>query len=123
MTTTNKLTGQESFLRQSLHDAWNDFVSSLQGNSNLKWDWIVVTASNKRQAAVYEEEINKRLEEKRIPSACRYLVVPDTDGKRIGSGGASLNAFAEIAHEIGLAQIAGQKILMIHSGGDSKRIP
>ena len=123
MTTTNKLTGQESFLRQSLHDAWNDFVSSLQGNSNLKWDWIVVTASNKRQAAVYEEEINKRLEEKRIPSACRYLVVPDTDGKRIGSGGASLNAFVEIAHEIGLAQIAGQKILMIHSGGDSKRIP
>ncbi len=123
MENTKELTAQENFLRQSLNDAWNDFELSIKDSASALWDWVVVTASNERQAAVFEKEIERRLEEKRIPSGCRYLVVPDTDGKRIGSGGASLNAFANIAREIGLDQVSNQKILMIHSGGDSKRIP
>lgn len=116
------LDGRKRFLAQSADDSWRDFASSLVGVAPT-WDWVVVTASNERQAEVYGMQIDARLKEGRIPSTCHYLVVPDTGGRRIGSGGATLNAFARIISEIGVEALLSQKVLMIHSGGDSKRIP
>lgn len=111
------------FLRQSYLDAWEDYGRSLQKNSFLKWDYIVLTASNEEQAASYRLQIEKRLAARQLPTATHYAVLPDPDGKRVGSGGATLNVLKYIAEQEGEEPFAGKRILVIHSGGDSKRIP
>lgn len=113
---------QNTFLAQSYQDAWKDYEYSLNNEKAAKWDWIIITASNERQADAYQLQIDKRMEEGRLPNSI-FAVIPDLDGKRIGSGGATLNVLKYISDKIGINSVVEQKILVIHSGGDSKRIP
>lgn len=117
------LSMQERFLSQSLKDAQRDYRSSLEPTFEGGWDWVVITASSERQAAAYQIQIDLRLEKGILPKTAQYLIVPDRDGRRIGSGGATLSVYAEIASRIGLENVSSQKIILFHSGGDSKRIP
>lgn len=123
MTMKEGLSAQERFLAQNVKDAWRDFEHSLESAGAQTWDWVVVTASNERQAEGYRRQLDARLEEGRLPRGARYLVIPDTGGRRIGSGGATFNAYAAIAESVGASEVSSQKILLIHSGGDSKRAP
>jgi fucokinase len=84
------------------------------------WDSVVITASNSRQADRYREEIDTRLRDGAIPADTQYLVVPDPENRRIGSGAATIHALAILAK---LRGELPQRILMIHSGGDSRRFP
>ena len=82
------------FLRQSYLDATEEYEKILNtnqiGNAGVKtWDYVVLTASDSRQAAAFQAQINCRLAESRLPVKTKYLVVPDRDDKRVGSGGAS----------------------------------
>ena len=43
------------FLRQSYLDAWEDYRRALRKKSFLRWDYIVLTASNEEQADAYDE--------------------------------------------------------------------
>lgn len=97
------------------------------------WTAIVVTASSARQAKRYEAEIARRLDAGKLPAGALYLVVSDLDDARIGSGGATLNALRALAQR-DLADSAaapssleawwnGRRVLIIHSGGDSRRLP
>ena len=79
---------------------------------------MVITASNEKQAEAYRAQIDLRLHNHLLPTSTKYLVIPDLDGKRVGSGGATLNVLAELKGDC-----KGKRILLIHSGGDSKRIP
>lgn len=56
-----------------------------------------------------------------LPSGTHYAVLPDFEGKRVGSGGATLGALRYIHEHSG--GFDGKRILVIHSGGDSKRVP
>ena len=56
-----------------------------------------------------------------IPESTHYAVLPDPDGKRVGSGGATLNVLRYVHENAG--SFENQRILVIHSGGDSKRVP
>ncbi len=114
---------QDKFFAQSYSDALEDYMYSCIGGKGENWDWIILTAANKRQAAAYELQIEKRKAEKRLPAGTRIAIIPDYEDKRIGSGGATLNVLRYIAEETGYEGLFGQKILVIHSGGDSKRIP
>lgn len=114
---------QEKFLAQSYKNAWADFDYICTHDNTVKWDWIIITASNNRQAEAYQLQIDKRLEEKRLPSNTRFVVIPDLDDERIGSGGATLNVLYYLAEQIGIENVSKQRILLLHSGGDSKRIP
>ena len=134
------------FLRQSYLDSWTDYESSLTKPSFIKWDYLVLTASNEEQARTYREQIDYRLKQGRLPADTHYAVLPDPEGKRVGSGGATLhvlNYIAEREREKGKGQkepgkisekasdkassgtsiFQGLRILVIHSGGDSKRVP
>ena len=62
------------------------------------------------------------LEKKVIPDRIHYAVIPDPDGRRVGSGGAAFNVLKYLA-DIEGEGFADKRILVIHSGGDSKRIP
>lgn len=114
------------FLRQSYLDSWDDYIRSLRKSNFIKWDYIILTASNEEQAEVYRQQINARLENHLLPDTTRYVVLPDPDGKRVGSGGATFNVLRYIAQvdgEVRENYFAGKRILVIHSGGDSKRVP
>ncbi len=75
------------------------------------WDYLIVTASNARQAEAYERQLKPH------SSARQALVVTDIDGKRIGSGGSTIECLFRIA------DLDRSRVLVIHAGGDSKRLP
>lgn len=170
---------QNLFRQQSMKDCEEDYQRSLRKSDFLRWDYVVITASNETQAESYRAQIRRRLAKKALPAQAKYMVIPDPDGKRVGSGGATLNVLRYLAEDIGAAGDAGigstvtgptgtdriaadtvgtdhtaadiagtdctaaagavsshttgafgteniysgKRILIIHSGGDSKRIP
>ena len=139
------------FLRQSYLDAWEDYKRSLNKRSFIKWDYVILTASNEEQAKGYRSQIEERLEKKLLPADTHYAVLPDPDGKRVGSGGATLQVLRYLSGQEkeeskasgessrpedsgdsdcsgesrgpGRNLFGGKRILVIHSGGDSKRVP
>lgn len=111
------------FLRQSYFDAYEEYEKSLRRENYPLWDYIILTASNESQAKTYRQQIESRVKSGYLPSSTHYAVLPDPDGKRVGSGGATLNVMKYVASHLGTTDFTGVKILCIHSGGDSKRIP
>lgn len=114
----------ELFLRQSCLDSWQEYNNWLE--SGKGWDYIVLTASNEVQAEGYRQEIAYRKASGFLPEGCEYIVLADPEGKRVGSGGATFNVLKYLActYSDGSAAVFhDSRILVIHSGGDSKRIP
>ncbi len=112
------------FLQQSCMDAWEDYQRSIRKNSFPAWDYVVLTSSNEAQAESFREQITYRRKQGVLPGRTEYIVLPDPEGKRVGSGGATLNALKYLSEEKGLrGDFHGGRVLMIHSGGDSKRVP
>lgn len=111
------------FLQQSYLDAWEDYRRALRKRSFPCWDVVVLTASNEDQASAYRKEIEYRLLNALLPAKTRYVVLSDPEGKRVGSGGATLNVLKYLEEKEGGREAFGKKVLVIHSGGDSKRVP
>lgn len=119
----NKELQSSLFLAQSYQDAWADYSRSLKKERFARWDYVVLTASNEEQAEGFREQIQLRRVEGLLPIQTKVLILPDPEGKRVGSGGATLNVLRAIAEEEKSGDFSGKKILVIHSGGDSKRVP
>lgn len=85
----------------------------------------MLTASNEEQAEGFREQIKLRNDEGFLPIQTKFLILPDPEGKRVGSGGATLNVLRAIAEEEeeNSGDFSEKRILVIHSGGDSKRVP
>ncbi len=112
------------FLSQSYEDAWTDYEKSLKKRYFIHWDYVILTASNEDQAKAFEAQIDFRLKQGLLPTQTKYAVLPDPDGKRVGSGGATFNVMKYIREESGSKDcFKDKRILVIHSGGDSKRVP
>ncbi|KAH0787522.1 bifunctional fucokinase/L-fucose-1-P-guanylyltransferase [Histomonas meleagridis] len=114
------------FQQQSYKDAWDNYEETLKKRTKLiMWDYIVLTASNEDQATSYQAQIDHRLKLHKLPSKTNYVVLSDPEGKRVGSGGATLNVLRYIARSNPSKEESFRniRILVIHSGGDSKRVP
>ena len=111
------------FLSQSYMDTWDDYLRSLKNEKFSGWDYVVLTASNEHQAEGFRAQLEERRSAGFLPLRTEFLVIPDPEGKRVGSGGATLGVIREIAALRGSADFSGLRILVIHSGGDSKRVP
>ena len=111
------------FLSQSYQDAWDDYVRSLNRDYFARWDYIILTASNEQQANGFRMQIEERIKCGYLSDRTHYVVLSDPDGVRVGSGGATLNAIKYIAQRENSSDFSGKRILVIHSGGDSKRVP
>ena len=111
------------FLSQSYKDAWEDYIRSLNRPNFIRWDYILLTASNEQQAEGFRMQLEERRKAGLLPSATHFAVLPDPEGKRVGSGGATLNVLRYIAEQESGANFRGKRILVIHSGGDSRRVP
>ncbi len=114
------------FEQQSYEDALTYYLNTLKNKEIPTWDYVILTASNEAQAKGYREQIEFRLSAGFILASTHYAVLPDPDGKRVGSGGATLNAILYVKAEeekLGNPTPFNKRILVIHSGGDSKRVP
>ena len=60
------------------------------------WDYLIVTASNDRQAAAYEAQLELRGRLNMLSMARDVLVVPDPQGRRVGSGGSTVSCLLEV---------------------------
>jgi fucokinase len=102
-----------------------------------QFDWLVVTAANTAQGRAYQAQLASREARGQLAPFGSTIVVPDPHDRRAGSGGSTFVAIAEIIRRrwestpkrrrsefIDVASVlAGQRILIIHSGGDSRRLP
>jgi fucokinase len=104
--------------------------------SRTAWDYLILTASNALQARAYESQLQARRELGLLPQVREAIVVPDLEGKRIGSGGSTLWCLIEILRrerERRGIDLTGNgaieqalnhlRILIVHAGGDSRRLP
>ncbi|MEK7404577.1 MAG: bifunctional fucokinase/fucose-1-phosphate guanylyltransferase [Acidobacteriota bacterium] len=105
------------------------YVERIAGSAVVPW-WtaVILTASSARQAERYDLEIRRRREQGKVPSGVLYLAVADLDDQRMGSGGATINALGALAETAAPPRPPAdwwkdQRVLMLHSGGDSRRLP
>ncbi len=100
------------------------------------WDYLIVTASNQGQAQAYENQLQLRHKLGLISGVKNILVIADPEGQRIGSGGSTIYALLKVlSRELeipSLKKISSSlfakvldrlRILIIHAGGDSRRLP
>ena len=98
------------------------------------WDYLIVTAANDQQAKAYDHQLQERQKAGELPQVRRCLVIPDAEGRRIGSGGSTLHSLACALRrerpEVGAgsfeeaeAILSSLRILIVHAGGDSRRLP
>lgn len=94
-------------------------------------DWLILTAANPIQARGYNAQMQAREGMGLLNEVVHWRVIPDPRGRRVGSGGSTLWVLHELARALlgrkpeakSLADLfAGQRILVIHSGGDSRRL-
>ena len=86
------------------------------------FDVVVITSADAEQTATYEANIDALLAAGRIPRQPSYVVFPDPPGGRVGCGGATLYVLDALEKKYGAA-FAAKRVLLIHAGGYSKRLP
>ena len=97
------------------------------------WDYLIVTASNDAQSKAYESQLAIRRQLGLLADFGQVMVVPDPLGKRIGSGGSTLLCLMQLLQrelkgksaewaEVE-AILRKKRVLIIHAGGDSRRVP
>ena len=107
------------FLAQSYQDAWEDYQRSLNRPSFPVWDYVFLTASDEHQAEGFRAQLASRKE--MLPARTKFVVLPDEGGVRVGSGGATLSVLRALRERED--RFDALRILVIHSGGDSRRVP
>jgi fucokinase len=85
------------------------------------WDVVIVTASSARQAGLYRDEIERRRLSGTLPEETEFMVVPDPGDRRVGSGGATIHALGVLGKD--REWWGCHRVLLVHSGGDSRRLP
>lgn len=117
------------FLSQSYKDCWADYERSIKTNIFPHWDYVILTASDEQQAEGFRKQIKAR--DNYLPHGTKFVVIPDRGGERVGSGGATLEVLRYLHNQTSSDGINKKqngafdnlRILVIHSGGDSKRVP
>ncbi len=89
------------------------------------FDTCIITASNEGQAEVFRTLLSKRVDQGLYPREIDFRVVADPPGGRVGSGGGTLWALIQYLGKdsLSLADVGRRKILMIHAGGEARRLP
>lgn len=82
-------------------------------------DHLVLTAANEAQARAYRAQLSAR----DMSRVGRWHVLPDPGGKRVGSGAATIAALRHVEKVECKSGLRGVSVLILHSGGDSRRLP
>jgi galactokinase/mevalonate kinase-like predicted kinase len=84
------------------------------------FDLLIVTAANRAQARGYESELSSRERNGRLEGCGEWRVIPDPGDRRAGSGGSTLCILQQLLRE---RRLSRGHTLILHSGGDSRRLP
>jgi fucokinase len=116
---------------ESSADCAIGYLAAMDSPRASTFGWLVLTAANARQAAAYDALLAPRIGRGPLAGCRGACAVADAHDTRIGSGAATVLALAEVARRIlrvkpartisGL--FAGERVLVLHSGGDSRRLP
>jgi galactokinase/mevalonate kinase-like predicted kinase len=92
------------------------------------FDTVLVTASSERQADAFRALVERRRAHGLYPREVAFDVVADPPGGRVGTGGGTLWALARHVESRGAASdpaalFARERILLLHAGGESRRLP
>jgi len=94
-------------------------------------DHLVLTAANDTQAGGYIAQLEAREADGALGHVRSWQVIADPGGRRVGSGGSTLYVLYELARKLRKTRpdakaldelFAGQRVVIIHSGGDSRRL-
>src|ERR1017187_8026745 len=104
--------------------SYHAYLQHLSGSpvANPWWSAVVITAGSQAQAELYRQQLRQRSDRGRLPRNVTWLVVPDPEGHRIGSGGATLLALKALGQR-DPAWWKDHRALVIHAGGESRRLP
>ena len=105
--------------QQQYLDSWDNYKRSIVSSSYPFWNYIILTASNDYQAKAYRKEIEER--KNFLPSRSKFIVISDENNERAGSGGSTLTIIKYMKNLE--KKLNDLRILVIHSGGYSKRVP
>lgn len=101
-------------------------------------DTCIITASDERQAGVFQNLLGRRLKRGLYPREIDFRVYSDPPAGRAGSGGGTLWALLSLLRDEGLnlmrgcgrgevdealARLVSRRILVIHAGGEARRLP
>ncbi|XP_060592442.1 fucose-1-phosphate guanylyltransferase-like [Ruditapes philippinarum] len=86
------------------------------------WDVVVLTAADEAQKNVYEKQLKYKYERQELPVNVEIIVVADPPGPKIGNGGSTIVAL-EVLHEKFGKKLYDYRVLIIHAGGQSQRMP
>jgi galactokinase/mevalonate kinase-like predicted kinase len=91
------------------------------------FDTVLITAASERQAEGFRRLIDRRLDHELYPRELAFEVVADPPGGRVGTGGGTLWALARLLERRRPRDAQGflksQRILLVHAGGESRRLP
>ena len=91
------------------------------------FDTVLITASSERQAQSFRALLARRREHGLYPRELAFEVVADPPAGRVGTGGGTLWAVEKLLQARGAEDAAAffesQRILLIHAGGESRRLP
>jgi galactokinase/mevalonate kinase-like predicted kinase len=100
------------------------------------WHYLILTASNEAQAEAYRVQLELRRRLGQLGQFAQSIVVPDPGGRRIGSGGSTICCLLEVLRrelagrgdelcrrDAWLEILRRRRILIVHAGGDSRRLP
>ncbi|XP_067661477.1 fucose-1-phosphate guanylyltransferase-like [Haliotis asinina] len=86
------------------------------------WDVVVITTADEDQRKAFQLQIDDKAERRELPLDLPIHVVTDPPGTRIGNGGSTLTALEHLHAEYG-EDMYQKKVLLIHAGGWSQRMP
>src|SRR5215213_9282061 len=107
----------------------------------LTFDALILTAANETQAGAYRAQLAARAATGLLSGCAEWMVIADPGGRRVGSGCSTLTVLAELAtlwrnpssasasgaRRGGVPsfteRFAGRRVLIVHSGGDARRLP
>ena len=86
------------------------------------WSLVVISAGDAAQADWYEAQLKVKRECGELPLVS-FLCLADPPGPRLGSGGSTLAILAALSSSYSQAELDSMRVLVIHAGGFSKRLP
>eukprot|EP01064_Diplonema_japonicum_P006871 TRINITY_DN14699_c0_g1_i1.p1 TRINITY_DN14699_c0_g1~~TRINITY_DN14699_c0_g1_i1.p1 ORF type:complete len:546 (+),score=132.55 TRINITY_DN14699_c0_g1_i1:51-1688(+) len=120
---TAELTPEQALEHQKLHfKRVSMYKEILEDKEKIFFDVVVITSADEEQTTTFKMNIDSMLEQQRIPSQTEYHVIPDPPGRKVGCGGATFYVLDELAAKY-KDRFAHLKVLLIHAGGYSKRLP
>ena len=85
---------------------------------------LVLSAADEQQAEQFRYQLERREQLGLLYEVRDWMVVPDPPGRRVGSGGSTVHLIqALVGEEPPEESLRGRRVLILHGGGESRRMP